>query len=208
MKTFITVGAIAALVLGASAFDPENPNIEVAPYTVDASTADYEIRTYPAQKWVSSKGYSFTISGSEEQSRVFNNLFQYIDGNNEAGRKIDMTSPVPNFVIPGAGPNCEQNFTMNFYVPAVEQDDPPAPLDPEVFITEKATTQVAAAGFDGFATDAMYIQAVNDMYKALLRDNIPVEAATYYIVGYDSPFTLTNRLNEVWMVLTEPYNGA
>ena len=46
--------------------------------------------------------------------------------------KIEMTAPVITKIDPGAGPNCESSFTISFFVP-VENVDPPAPTNPEVF---------------------------------------------------------------------------
>lgn len=44
-------------------------------------------------------------------------LFQYIGGENDAKQKIAMTAPVRVSVSPGAGPFCEDNFSISFFVP-------------------------------------------------------------------------------------------
>lgn len=44
-------------------------------------------------------------------------LFAYIDGGNEEGVKIPMTSPVLTSVTPSCGPFCKQNFNISFFVP-------------------------------------------------------------------------------------------
>ena len=52
------------------------------------------------------------------------------------GVKIDMTAPVINHVIPGAGPVCENNFTYSFYVPTkYQKSGPPAPTADNVYVT-------------------------------------------------------------------------
>ena len=107
------------LVSSASAYNPDL--IESPPYTVSEIRDGYEIRDYPALKWVSTDGYDFHIHDSPQSDDMFNKLFNYIDGQNSEGAKIDMTAPVIYFIVPGAGPNCESNFTMSFFIPQVYQ---------------------------------------------------------------------------------------
>ena len=49
--------------------------------------------------------------------------------------KIDMTVPVRTRIIPGAGPACEDNFTMSFFL-SPKVTDPPQPTDSSVFLNE------------------------------------------------------------------------
>lgn len=53
-----------------------------------------------------------------------------------------MTAPVTILVQPGEGPNCENNFTESFYVPAAHQDNPPTPINPNVYIEERPELHV------------------------------------------------------------------
>lgn len=57
-----------------------------------------------------------------------------------------MTTPVTTYIIPGAGPNCEQNFTMAFYIPEKYQQDPPLPLGPGVYIEDRPAYKVTTNG--------------------------------------------------------------
>ena len=158
----------------------------------------YEIRNYPAKYWVDTKGYSMKISGSIEQSKAFDRLLGYITGDNVEGQVIDMTSPVTHYIIPGAGPNCESNFTMAFFIPEQFQPAPIEPTNPEVFIEYRPAFDAAVIAFDGYASDQDYIMAAVDLYNKASADGYNVQAETWYMVGYDSPFEITNRLNEVW----------
>ena len=54
----------------------------------------------------------------------------------------DMTAPVTIFVKPGAGPNCESEFTESFYIPSLYQENPVQPNDPEVYIEDRAEMEV------------------------------------------------------------------
>ena len=158
----------------------------------------YEIRNYPAQYWSSTKGYSMQITDSQESYEAFNRLFEYITGQNEANEVIDMTAPVTTFVIPGAGPNCESNFTMSSYIPDKYQASPLAPTNPEVFLEYRESFDAMVTSFSGYATDADYIAAAAGLYNKATIDGVNVQAETWYMVGYDAPFQIANRLNEVW----------
>ena len=53
-----------------------------------------------------------------------------------------MTAPVTILIKPGAGPNCESEFTESFYVPEAYQENPAVPNDPEVYIEERPAMEV------------------------------------------------------------------
>ena len=50
---------------------------------------------------------------------------------------MEMTAPVTCRVDPGAGPACESQFTVSFFIPEEHQDNPPEPSDPEVFLEHR-----------------------------------------------------------------------
>merc|ERR1711924_159098 len=57
---------------------------ETAPYTVVKTDGDFEIRSYP----------ELGLATTADSKDGFNNLFDYISGDNERSQKIDMTTPV------------------------------------------------------------------------------------------------------------------
>ncbi|ROT72787.1 hypothetical protein C7M84_008832 [Penaeus vannamei] len=180
MRTFAALALLAQVCQLALA-------IESAPYDLVNSAETYEERVYPAQKWVTTSHLS--ISHHEATNDVmFRKLFNYIDGQNDAAMKIDMTAPVTTLVIPGEGPNCENNFTMSFYVPAAHQDNPPTPTNPDVYIEERPELH------DWIVNAA---QLHDDLVAA---GEEGVDFQTYYTVGYDSPFVIIGRNNEVWFM--------
>ena len=74
-----------------------------------------EFRYYPSQLWVST-----TILGTDFDDATqegFERCFDYISGENANSTKVPMTAPVTVYVTAGAGPYCESNFTVSFYVP-------------------------------------------------------------------------------------------
>ncbi|CAL4156844.1 unnamed protein product [Meganyctiphanes norvegica] len=172
----------------------------MAPYDVIKTTESYEERHYPARKWVSTMSYS--ISYDTCHSEMFNKLFDYIDGQNDQGIKIAMTSPVTTLVQPGAGPNCESNFTRSFLIPEDHTAAPPAPTNTDVFIEERPELlSVFVRQFEGFPNEDDYIrEAAALAYDLNSSGEDGVNYDIWYMAGYDGPYTIENRRNEVWFL--------
>ncbi|KAJ8270518.1 hypothetical protein GJAV_G00115870 [Gymnothorax javanicus] len=163
----------------------------------ESKSQDYEVRTYLATKWVSTR-----VTGLQYKPAVstgFRRLFSYIQGSNEPNEKVEMTAPVTCLVEPGAGPACESTFTVSFYVPEQHQDDPPKPTDPEVFIEHRKEHTVFVRTYGGFSNEEVIREQLLQLMKSLQRDGLEFEEKPYYTAGYDSPFKLINRRNEVWL---------
>ncbi|XP_058234490.1 heme-binding protein 2 [Hemibagrus wyckioides] len=175
----------------------ENPK-----YTTQKSKGDdYEVRTYHTTQWVST-----TVSGPEQDEALstgFRRLFKYIQGNNEKQVTVDMTSPVTCLVNPGEGPTCESSFTVSFYLPEEHQAEPPKPSIPEIFFENRKEFTVFVRTFGGFANSQNTSEELLKLIESLKRDGMRFKEAPYYRVGYDSPFKLVNRRNEVWLIQEE-----
>ncbi|XP_015227309.1 PREDICTED: heme-binding protein 2-like [Cyprinodon variegatus] len=159
---------------------------------------DYEIRTYHAAKWVST-----TLSGMTGEECVktgFRKLFNYIQGNNQNKAKVEMTAPVTCRVVPGAGPACESQFTVSFYIPDEHQANPPEPSDSDVFMEERKEFTAYVRTYGGFANENTRREELLKLLESLKRDGVEFVDKPYYTAGYDAPFKLTNRRNEVWIL--------
>ncbi|XP_062858368.1 heme-binding protein 2 [Trichomycterus rosablanca] len=162
---------------------------------------DYEVRTYHTTQWVST-----SVTEMEEDKALssgFMRLFKYIQGNNEKNAKIDMTAPVTCLINPGEGPACESTFTVSFYVPEEHQAEPPKPTTPEIFIENRKEFTVFVRTFGGFANSQNTRDELLKLIESLKRDGMSFKESPYYRVGYDSPFKLINRRNEVWLIKQE-----
>ncbi|KAF3849872.1 hypothetical protein F7725_019591 [Dissostichus mawsoni] len=149
---------------------------------------DYEIRTYLATNWVST-----TLSDMEWDAALsagFRKLFKYIQGNNQNKVKVEMTAPVSCCVDPGAGPACESQFTVSFYIPP--RSRAPAPRKPR-----------RVCGAPERVHSLCQREELLKLIESLKRDAVQYVDHPFYVAGYDSPFKLTNRRNEVWILKKE-----
>ncbi|XP_056150912.1 heme-binding protein 2 [Lampris incognitus] len=162
---------------------------------------DYEVRTYHTTKWVST-----TLSGLQLDTALntgFRRLFNYIQGNNQDKVKVEMTAPVTCMVDPGAGPACETTFTVSFYLPEEHQANPPLPSGSDVFMENRKEFTVYVRTYGGFSNEQMKREELLKLVESLQRDGAAFKDKPYYTAGYDSPFKLTNRRNEVWLFKKE-----
>jgi hypothetical protein len=132
-------------------------------------------------------------------ARGFKRLFEYIDEGNALGVKIPMTSPVRVRVEPSCGAFCKQNFTVSFFMPKEYQSNPPPPLDDTVFIEKDppATYYVKSSG--GFKVDDISVaHMANSLAQELDAAGKSYDGKAWFVAGYDPPFRLSDRHNEVW----------
>jgi len=172
--------------------------VEQAPYTIVKEHEKYEERHYPARKWASTQLKS--ISRDEAISPMFRSLFNYISGKNQQNVRVEMTTPVTTQVEPGAGPNCETTFVMSFLVPDFHQETPPTPFKP-VTITERPAMNVLTRKFAGYVTDQIIIDQATALAEEIQKNGEEnVDFEQYYVAGYDPPYKIINRRNEIWFL--------
>ena len=162
-------------------------NIENYPFTVVKSFKDFEIRDYEASLFTSVK------IGSNEYDKAssagFSILGGYIFGGNEKNEKIAMTSPVAM--------SLEDSMTMMFMVPkGYKKEDLPKPNASNIEFKEEPSKTVAAIRFGGWANNAKI-----EKYKEALRASLEREGIAYtnrfFLLGYNPPYDVINRKNEI-----------
>ncbi len=162
-------------------------NIETYPYVVKRKYKLFEIRTYATTLFtsvkLSTKGYK------NSSSKGFSILAGYIFGNNERNEKIAMTSPVSM--------SLGDSTTMMFMVPKkFNKDMLPKPNQSGIEFKEEASKTVAAIRFDGWASDTK-IEKYQQQLKAALDAAGIKYSNQFYFWGYNAPFEVFNRKNEV-----------
>ncbi|KAL4630478.1 heme-binding protein 2-like [Arapaima gigas] len=169
---------------------------------LECKSEEYEMRRYQTTNWVST-----SVSGMQYDPALntgFMRLFRYIQGSNGNQEKIEMTAPVTCLVDPGVGPACEATFTISFLVPEKHQADPPQPADPLVFIENRKQFTAYVRTYGGFSNEQRSREELLKLTECLQRDGLEFVDKPYYTAGYDSPFKLLNRRNEVWLLQKTP----
>jgi hypothetical protein len=166
-------------------------NIETYPYVVKKKYKQFEIRSYETTLFtsvrLSTKGYK------NSSSKGFSILAGYIFGNNERNEKIAMTAPVSM--------SLEDSMTMMFMVPKkFKKDMLPKPNQTGIEFTQEPAKMLAAITFSGWAND-IKIEKYKQKLKAALDKEVIKYCNKFYFFGYNAPFEVFNRKNEVLVEL-------
>jgi hypothetical protein len=168
-------------------------SIENYPYKIVKSFSKFEIRNYEATLFTSIK---LTANNYKEASgKGFSILAGYIFGGNETNEKIAMTSPVSM--------SLEDTMTMMFMVPKkFRKEDLPKPNQSNIEFREEPSKTMAAITFGGWANSNNIEVYKNKLKTALEEEGIPY-SNKFYFFGYNPPFEILNRRNEVLVELID-----
>jgi len=162
-------------------------NIEMHEYEVLAEMDGIEIRKYAPATF---SFVTLNVDNYDQGSSMgFRKLAGYIFGGNQRQEKIAMTSPVEMAM--------DTMMVVKFMVPAkYNMEDLPTPNNKEVRFVEQPERIVAAIRFSGFANDEK-IARYREQLKVVLNQNGLSYDGEFSFLGYNSPFDLINRRNEV-----------
>lgn len=163
-------------------------------YTIIKTEPNFEIRYYPSATMATLATPSTSYQKLGRSG--FGKLAHYIFGGNQAKQQIPMTSPVRMEIN-------EPYSTMTFVLPSTYQlHQAPAPNDSAVVLSTSAPEYVAALQFGGFASDACIQKNIQ-----LLAQSLNAKGITYHgnfrFLGYNPPYQLIGRRNEVIVALDE-----
>jgi hypothetical protein len=161
--------------------------IESYPYKVVKKYQDFEIRSYGASLFTSVK-LNMT-DYDRASSRGFSILAGYIFGGNDRKEKISMTTPVSM--------SLEDSTTMMFMVPKkYNKASLPKPDQSQIEFKEEPAKTLAAIRFGGWANDAKIAEYKEKLITALDREGVTY-TNHFYFFGYNAPYEVFNRRNEV-----------
>lgn len=157
-------------------------------YTVVKAFEDFEIRHYPAAVIATMQSSAKTYQ--ELAGPGFRTLAGYIFGGNSSGQKIAMTTPVQMDFSDSAS-------SMSFVMPsAYTQNELPKPNDPTIKISQTKAEYLAAIRFGGYANDKT-IKEYTEKLQKLLMENRLVTCGTFRLLGYNPPYQVIGRRNEI-----------
>jgi len=168
-------------------------------FTVLNKTETWELRRYNNTRWVATNATAISFD-DQTKGKMFDILFNYIDGGNEKKAKINMTTPVLITVYHGAGPNCESVFVMHFMLPFSYWAAPLKPSAfPTTYIADIKPMDVFVRTFSGFAHDEDFKQNLELLSEDIAGLDVDVEDSFFFQAVYDGPYTFKNRTNEIWI---------
>ncbi len=193
MKTlYFVIGSIIIFFIISQFFiHRSSTKIEMYPYTLTTVVGEIEIRDYQARLFtnvpLSNQGYK------QNASSGFSKLGGYIFGANQRNQKIAMTSPVSMSL--GDTPS------MGFMVPeAISKEALPKPNQADITFKQEPQKTMAVITFSGWVSDAS-IKEYKDTLIAVLKANDIKHTNQFYCFGYNPPYDLFFRKNEIAVVL-------
>ena len=185
---FIVLGVILIIFITIQLFAANGQkNIETYPYIVSKQYDMFEIRNYEATLFT-----SVQLSDNkykDASGKGFSILAGYIFGGNKTNEKIAMTSPVSM--------SLEDSMTMMFMVPKkFKKETLPEPNQSQIKFREEPAKTIAAITFGGWANDEKIEQYKQKLKSALDAENISY-TNRFYFLGYNPPYEVFNRKNEV-----------
>jgi hypothetical protein len=161
---------------------------ETQAYTVIRAEKEFEIRFYPEA--VIAKITTTSKSYKELDSFGFSALAKYIFGGNSEKKQIAMTSPVHMDIGDSVS-------TMAFVMPSnIDKKDLPIPNNTDIVIETTTREYVAVIQFGGFAS-AERITQYEKKLQQILKDKGITYHGNFRFLGYNPPFQLFGRRNEV-----------
>lgn len=161
--------------------------IETPEYKVIKTYDEVEVRLYPKMVVAKTKlsGGSFDNQGNNG----FRTIANYIFGGNEKNLKISMTAPVVM--------NMGDTASMYFVMPkAYDKSELPKPNSNKVEIVEEGEKTLAVIEFGGYSSDEKIEKYRKKLEQILVKNKVKIKGA-YLFMGYNAPWDVINRRNEV-----------
>ena len=197
-KKMWTLAALgAATLIGVAAYSLSSPGIETPKYRVLRRTGEVEIRYYPSM--VVARTPVGSASFDQSGSNGFREIAGYIFGGNARNQKIAMTAPVVM--------NLSDSATMYFVMPKeYAAADLPQPNSGRVDVAEEAPKVLAVLRYGGFTNHREISAICIELGETLAREDLK-PTGTFMYMGYNAPWDVVNRRNEVAVELEWDVDG-
>ena len=161
-------------------------------YSVLMTLEDVQIREYDPVIYA-------TVSTDNERS-LFRILAGYIFGGNESNQKIAMTAPVH---MQETSIEKEKKYTMKFVMPSkYTMNDLSKPNDSRIVMEKVDKKKYAAITYSGYNNSTKFSFNSTKLKRILDENNISYKDNPIYL-GYDAPYKIWGRKNDVLFELSE-----
>ena len=189
MKIFL-ISVVALLLIGGLIMlflSFKTGTIETPQYKVVKTIGDVEIRQYP--KMIVAQTTLIDTSMEKSMNSGFRTIAGYIFGGNDSNQKIAMTAPV----VMKMG----DTSIMYFVMPKqYKKDELPKPTSSKVKIVEEGEKYLAVVTYGGFSS-AEKMEVHQKRLAEVLNQNQIKTIGSYLYMGYNAPWDIINRKNEV-----------
>ena len=188
MKLWAIITIVVSVILiGFIFYSFKVKDIEMPKYRVVKKLGEVEIREYPslilAQTSLKKSDYD------QEGSNGFRTVAGYIFGGNQSQQKIAMTAPV----IMKMG----DSASMSFVMPSeYNMQDLPTPSNNQVKLIQESPKILAVIRFGGYSSTDKIKKYAEQLYIELKSNNLETRGELLFL-GYNAPWDVTNRRNEV-----------
>lgn len=194
-KMGIALGVLIITIAALGVYSFKSKDIETPQFKVLRTCGEVEIRQYP-QMLVAKTSLS-NESYDNSGSNGFRTIAGYIFGGNKTQQKIAMTAPV----VMEMGDSASMYFVMP---KSYAKSQLPEPNSAEVTIMEESAKVLAVITYGGFSSDEKIKTHCATLEKVLLENNIKTKG-NYLFMGYNAPWDVVNRKNEVAIEIISGY---
>ena len=167
--------------------------IEEQKYNVLKTFDNVQIREYDPVIYAS-------VTVNDRNNSLFRILAGYIFGGNDTNQKIAMTAPVH---MQETSSYDKASVTMKFVMPSkYTLNDLSKPNDPRIVMEKVGKKRYAAISYSGYNNQSKFNEHSNILRKVLEENNINYSGKPIYL-GYDAPYKLWGRKNDVLYEITE-----
>jgi hypothetical protein len=167
--------------------------IEEAEYTVVFNQESFEVRQYESHILAET-----IVDGDFEDagSKAFSQLFNYISGNNNSQRKVEMTTPVNqepvsekiDMTAPVGQQRKDGSWVVSFMMPSsYSLETLPLPEDSNVTLRQVPARYMAAIRYSGFWSEEAYSDNLDKLNAWMEKQNLIVVGSPIW-ARYNAPF--------------------
>jgi hypothetical protein len=165
----------------------KSDKIEMPAYSVIKKYGSMEIRQYP--NMIVAQTMLMQSTQEQKMSGGFRTIAGYIFGGNDRNQKIAMTAPV----VMKMGDTASMYFMMPKQYNSTQL---PKPNSSKVEIVNERARVLAVIRFGGFSSE-MKIEKYKNKLAAIISENNLKTTGPYMYMGYNAPWDVINRRNEV-----------